>query len=340
MMGMVRIGHTIFERAVTNNSANNLLQARIYTTFSMRLLAPCTSIVIPLLAVPISATVAFAPYALSTTANSLLARQSSILHASTFHPNLWRKLRGGDQEEVAVVEEADSFSEPLLQIEEETPPAITMQKSEDFSSSSSSPPTKNLAMMATPVMALLTTASKFYSQQLEQSPIVTKSCTAGVIFALSDYLAQRLENKNNKDKKEPFNYKRFSASTLVGLLYFGPAAHYWYDMIFKLLPGTGILSTLYKAFWGQAIFGPLFTCIFFATSLLQAGTFSLGNWASKIKTDLPGAWLAGASFWPLVDLVSYSVVPVKYIPLFVNMCSLVWTIYLSTIANRSRSKTI
>jgi protein Mpv17 len=305
----------------------------------MRLLAPCTSIVIPLLAVPISATVAFAPYALPATANSLLARQPFILHASTSHPNFWRKLRGGEQEEVAVVGESDSFGEPLLLVGEETPPAITMQKSEDFSSSSS-PPTKNLAMMATPVMAFLTTASKFYSQQLEQSPILTKSCTAGVIFALSDYLAQRLENKNNKkDKEEPFNYKRFTAGTLVGLLYFGPAAHYWYDMIFKLLPGTGILSTLYKAFWGQAIFGPLFTCIFFATSLLQAGTFSLGNWSSKIKTDLPGAWLAGASFWPLVDLVSYSVVPVMYIPLFVNMCSLVWTIYLSTIANRSRSKT-
>ena len=183
------------------------------------------------------------------------------------------------------------------------------------------------------VTASITAFGEFYGSSLVARPILTKSITAGSIFALSDYLAQRLENS-----KEKLNWTRMVSGGLVGLLYFGPAAHYWYEMIFRLLPGTTLVSTLQKAALGQLLFGPSFTCIFFGVSLLQAGNFSLGSWFRKIKQDLPGAWLAGAGFWPLVDLVSYSIIPMQWIPLFVNMCSLVWTIYLSAVANRSSGK--
>jgi hypothetical protein len=187
-------------------------------------------------------------------------------------------------------------------------------------------------------LSALTFVGQKYTRYLETFPILTKSFTAGVIFGLSDLLAQKLEKSSDESKDQPLVWTRLIASALVGLLYFGPAAHYWYDWIFKLLPGTGLGSTLQKAFWGQVLFGPSFTCIFFAASLLQAGTFSLGSWGSKIRSDLPGAWLAGAGYWPLVDFISYSVVPVKWIPLFVNMCSLFWTVYLSIVANRSDKK--
>jgi protein Mpv17 len=69
---------------------------------------------------------------------------------------------------------------------------------------------------------------------------------------------------------------------------------------------------------------------------MQAGDFTLSSWVSKIKNDLPTAWLAGVGFWPLVDFVSYALVPLKFIPLFINLCSFVWTIYLSMVANRQQ----
>jgi len=98
--------------------------------------------------------------------------------------------------------------------------------------------------------------------------------------------------------------------------------------------GTSLFSTLQKAAMGQIFFGPSFTCIFFATSLMQAGNFTLGNWARKIKSDLFGAWLAGVGFWPVVDLISFSLIPKRWIPLFINVCSLIWNVYLSIVANR------
>jgi protein Mpv17 len=183
------------------------------------------------------------------------------------------------------------------------------------------------------MLSSLTALGKVYGTALEQRPILTKSATAGIIFALSDYLAQRVEKSDDKRKT---NWTRISASAIVGFAYFGPAAHAWYEMIFRLFPSTSLVSTLQKAALGQLIFGPIFTCVFFASALLQAGQFTPGAWLRKIRSDLPGAWAAGVGFWPLVDFVSYSMVPPQWIPLFVNFCSLIWTIYLSLVANRSK----
>lgn len=179
----------------------------------------------------------------------------------------------------------------------------------------------------------VTSFVQFYSSSLVQRPIITKSLTAGILFAFSDFLAQSIENKNFRCL-QLLNWNRLICGALVGLLYFGPAAHYWYDMIFRLFPSTSFLSTLQKAAFGQLVFGPSFTCLFFAVGLLQQGQFSLSTWLSKIRHDLPRAWLAGVGFWPLVDIISYSFVPKNWIPLFINACSLIWNIYLSLVANR------
>lgn len=188
-----------------------------------------------------------------------------------------------------------------------------------------------MSAIALPSIASL---GKAYAQSLKTSPIATKSVTAGAIFFLSDYAAQRIEKK--ADTKH--DWKRTISTALVGLLYFGPAAHFWYDMIFRILPGTSLISTMQKAFLGQMFFGPSFTCIFFAVALVNSGEFSIGKWFKKVKTDLPGAWLAGCGFWPFVDLVSYSMIAPQFIPLFVNACSFFWTIYLSIVSNRTATK--
>ena len=127
----------------------------------------------------------------------------------------------------------------------------------------------------------------------------------------------------------------YFSTVLVGILYFGPAAHAWCTMIFCLFPKTSLVFTLQKAALGQVIFGPSFTCVFFAASLIQCRNFSLGTWLEKIKSNLFRAWASGLGFWPLVDLVSYSLLPPQWIPLFVNLCLFIWTFYLLLIANKS-----
>jgi len=248
--------------------------------------------------------------------------------------------RGGQIDEYDEILDLDSPTqeEPVPEAELEPEPMAVAS------------PAKSVSLpmgLLSPLALAFQAAGGSYSSALGAYPIITKSITAGVTFFLSDYTAQRIERPKDKveEKKKKavtpvwkHDWTRTLVSCAVGLFYFGPAAHVWYEWIFSVLPGTSLVSTLQKAALGQVLFGPSFTCIFFASSLMQSGQFTIGNWVQKIKNDLPGAWLSGAAFWPLVDLISYSMIPIKFIPLFINGMSFVWTIYLSLIANRSSAE--
>ena len=92
----------------------------------------------------------------------------------------------------------------------------------------------------------LEAAGHFYAASLSANPIITKSLTAGAIFTLSDCAGQTIApSEGGRD------LKRTLTSTLVGLLYFGPALHYWLEMISKVLPGFDVKSTLIKTLLGQ-----------------------------------------------------------------------------------------
>lgn len=222
-------------------------------------------------------------------------------------------------------EEASSSSSTTL---------LQPESSPNFSTASTTTASVAMLFPITIVMNVLRQCSHQYTLSLQQYPIRTKSVTAGIIFAMSDGLAQLLTKSsptsgdNNDTATTTIVWTRILSSAAVGFFYFGPAAHYWYSWIFRILPSTSLFSTLQKAVLGQLFFGPSFTCIFFAMSLIQSRTFTLKNWMQKIRNDLPSAWIAGAGYWPIVDLISYSYVPPQYIPLFVNICSFFWTTYL------------
>lgn len=96
------------------------------------------------------------------------------------------------------------------------------------------PATSTKPTQAAGLSAILMVGAQTYSKYLESNPIATKSVTACLIFAVSDTLAQMIEGKKSEER----DLKRTFAASLIGLLYFGPAAHFWYENIFRLLPGT------------------------------------------------------------------------------------------------------
>ena len=118
---------------------------------------------------------------------------------------------------------------------------------------------------------------------------------------------------------------------LVGLCYFGPALHYWLQMISEFIPGFTVKDTLMKTLIGQSLFGPAITAVFFGATLVSVHGLAGGlkQWPAKIKQDLVTVWRSGLCFWPVVDLICYSFVPVAWIPLGYNVASFIWTIYLS-----------
>lgn len=161
-----------------------------------------------------------------------------------------------------------------------------------------------------------------YADSMAARPLLTKMGTSAAIFGASDASAQALERAPAIDRT------RLAVTTAIGGFYFAPAAHVWYGAITKAIPANDLRAILTKALLGQLIFGPLVTCVFFASACLQSPE-GLKALPGKIRSDLLGVQAAGLGFWPFVDLVSYACLPVDYIPVFVNGASFVWTIFLS-----------
>ena len=95
---------------------------------------------------------------------------------------------------------------------------------------------------------------------LAASPIVTVGHSA--IFTLSDIAGQAIAPPPGGG----FDSKRLLVSGLVGLLYFGPALHYWLQMISTYIL-AGVKDTLLKTLLGQSL-GPAITAIFGASLAL------------------------------------------------------------------------
>ena len=189
-------------------------------------------------------------------------------------------------------------------------------------------PQRALALRGGAVSLDLAALGAAYSASLTNRPVITKSLTSCAIFAFADQAGQKIQGESDST--------RTITSALVGLLYFGPALHYWLMMISRVVPGFDVVSTLKKTLLGQSMFGPVITCVFFGASLIstQGLASGLAQWPQKIRQDLLATWASGLCYWPIVDLICYGFVPFKWIPLGYNVASFFWTIYLSIQAAR------
>merc|ERR1712238_213101 len=79
---------------------------------------------------------------------------------------------------------------------------------------------KSSIVVSSPILAKLVhifaSFGSFYSQQLELRPILTKSYSAGIIFGLSDYFAQKIERSNDVNgSSSKMDWTRLFVSLLV-----------------------------------------------------------------------------------------------------------------------------
>jgi acid stress-induced BolA-like protein IbaG/YrbA len=174
-----------------------------------------------------------------------------------------------------------------------------------------------------------------YRSLLESYPIQAKAVTSGLVYAVAAYLAHCLEQRTTPKAMDPVSMSRsrLYSNALVGLME-GPLLHFWVEFVFWLFPGRSFIPTVKKAVVSQLVYEPLFTSLFFAIHLVQLQAFTVANWWDKVRRDSFTAFLAGAGFWPFVDLLGYSAVPPMWIPFYMNVCTLFFTIYMSILSNK------
>jgi protein Mpv17 len=125
---------------------------------------------------------------------------------------------------------------------------------------------------------------------------------------------------------------------LTGLVWSGPVSHYWYQSLEILVkfvlrvPSNPLVQLVARITLDALLFSPFTIAGFFAVAtLMQGGT--VGDIANKLRTRWRSALVAAWSFWPVVNVANFGMVPLPYRVLYSSVMSLLWTGYLSYVNN-------
>jgi protein Mpv17 len=120
----------------------------------------------------------------------------------------------------------------------------------------------------------------------------------------------------------------------VGLIYSGPLNHLWFASLEKLIRTQHQMgSVMLKLVVDQVMFVP----VAISGYLTVRGVLehkSESEIHAQLQEKLVPATQAAWQFWPFVNLISFSVVPVMYRVLFGNVCAIFWNARLSSISSQ------
>jgi protein Mpv17 len=115
-------------------------------------------------------------------------------------------------------------------------------------------------------------------------------------------------------------------NTTIGVLS-GPFQHYWYRALANWFPGSGLRSFGIKVTLNQVVLGPLVLTTAFSWNLaLQQQAEKIQG---KIKKDLLPTLVNGWKFWVPAACVNFFFVPLNYQVLWMSLCGVLWTGYIS-----------
>ncbi|GMH99997.1 hypothetical protein TrST_g6182 [Triparma strigata] len=178
-----------------------------------------------------------------------------------------------------------------------------------------------------------------YQELLKNSPLITKSVSSGILTLVGDVIAQWLESR--VEGYCEWNLVRMAAFTVAGTLFVGPFVHYWYEVLWAMgrrLDARGFgrwTKTLTQVGVDQSVGVALFfPCYFYIYELCEAVVMlrraNFNEAGRKCRKDLGGILVNQYKVWPIINLVSFSMVPENLRVLFSNTASVFWNAYLCT----------
>jgi len=165
-------------------------------------------------------------------------------------------------------------------------------------------------------------------------PVSKGMAAYAVLWPSSDLCRQLAVKGNQKDENFQLDIPRLLRFSLFGSFWVAPSLYLWVKLSGNIIKGSSIGSAALKAFIEQFTQGP-FTIVsfYFGMNLLE------GNGTSKAveeaKTKFFPTWKTAVTFWPFVQTINYSIVPLHNRVVFSGIASFIWTIYLSFMKNPS-----
>lgn len=156
------------------------------------------------------------------------------------------------------------------------------------------------------------------------------AATSGTLSATGDAIAQGLvkwELSREGRPSPPFQLERTARMLGFGFLLYGPFQHWWYGALARTFPGRAVASFLPKVALNQVVLGPIVLVTAFAWNLgLQGRADALGG---KLRRDLVPTMINGWKFWVPAACVNFWAVPLPFQVLYMSVCGVVWTAYIS-----------
>ena len=170
----------------------------------------------------------------------------------------------------------------------------------------------------------------WYGSHLWKHPLCTKTVTAMALYFLGDVASQRFSylTKPRRTRGEyEFDVKRTLRMVCWATLITTPNS-IWYGFLDDNVEGDGPYAVLTKVLVDQLVYSPPTALTFFICNDLMLGKSVLESAheaTQKIMPVLRVNWIV----WPMLHLVTFTMVTLKYRVLWINVCSLGWSCFLS-----------
>lgn len=178
------------------------------------------------------------------------------------------------------------------------------------------------------------TASGIESQPTNGlNPMAKAALTSGALSMLGDVCAQLLPQRNRIGKSGlELDWVRMARMASFGLFFYGPYQYKWYGELDRRWPSSrGLTSFLAKVTLNQVALSPVVLAVVFAWNLGLTGQSN--KIEGKIRNDLVPTMINGWKFWVPAASVNFAVVPLHHQVLYMSLCSVLWTAYLSHASN-------
>ena len=186
-----------------------------------------------------------------------------------------------------------------------------------------------------------------YTNLLAKAPLRTNMVTAAALAMTSDSVAQKLCADDGKAEAcTPYDYPRTAWIALWGSVVSGAMLQQWFVLLRYLFPlyKTSNWQLAGKVFVNQLVMSPGLNAGFFAfviltrdPPVLRFNAEKRREYGRKLRADLPATCLRSCVYWSIVQTFNFRLLPPKYTVIATSAAYLVWTVYLSLIANIRRS---
>ncbi|KAJ0807677.1 hypothetical protein HanOQP8_Chr00c008g0684831 [Helianthus annuus] len=183
-------------------------------------------------------------------------------------------------------------------------------------------------------------AWRWYKHCLAAHPLKTQVLSSGIIWGLGDLAAQAVTRvtatkKNYEDECDlRINWRRVVTTSIFGMAFVGPIGHFWYEgldrfLIFRLqYPPKSMRFVATKVALDEIIFGPMDLLVFFTYMGFALGK-SVTQVKEELKRDFLPALIVESGTWPIVQVINFRFVPVRYQLLYVNLFCFLDSCFLS-----------